>query len=83
MIDRSQLAAGIIRVYALPLRRSLGEIAQQADDLLSTQIACVCSRLHREGVICLARSLLFQRRIHRLRMTKTTNRITTIVPTKP
>jgi hypothetical protein len=47
MIDRTQLAAGVIGVNAVTLRQPLSHIAQQADNVLSTPIASVCSRIHR------------------------------------
>jgi|SRR5580700_2467441 hypothetical protein len=83
MIDRVQLTPDVIGVNALALRQPLGEIPQQANDLLSMQAASACSRVHREAVLCLTHSLLCPRGVHTLRTIKTTNRITTSVPIKP
>jgi hypothetical protein len=58
MIDRVQLTPDVIGVNALALRQPLGEIPQQANDLLSMQAASACSRVHREAVLCLTHSLL-------------------------
>ena len=41
MIDRTQLAAGVMGVNAVTLRQPLSHIAQQADNAPSTPIASV------------------------------------------
>ncbi len=50
VIDPVQLAAGVVGVDTLALCQPLGEIAQQADDLLRMQVASVRSLVHHESV---------------------------------